>query len=168
MYFFTVVTYTRQPILCLEESRTVLREVIRDVKLAHPFGIKAWVLLPEHIHCIWELPKEDFDYSMRWGLIKREFTKRIKCRITTAITQSRISHRESNIWQRRFWEHRIRDDADYRAHFDYIHYNPVKHGLVACAKDWAYSTFHRYLKSGVYTEDWGGSEIKFPDGIGGE
>lgn len=163
-YLFTVVTYQRQPILCLDESRMALREAINEARKAHPFEIKAWVLLPDHLHCIWELPDGDVNYSMRWGLIKKGFTKRIKGAVGAAHpTESRLRHREATIWQRRFWEHNIRDERDYRIHCDYIHYNPVKHGLVSAPVGWEYSTFHRYLREGVYSREWGGKE---PDKIG--
>lgn len=163
-YFFTVVTYQRQPILCLEESRKALREAISAARGAHPFKIKAWVLLPDHLHCIWELPDGDVNYSMRWGLIKKEFTKKIRGMVGTAHpTESRIKHREGAIWQRRFWEHKIKDERDFQIHCDYIHYNPVKHGLVGAPVDWENSTFHTYLDDGVYSREWGNKE---PDKIG--
>ena len=168
VYFFTVVTYKRQPILCLDESRKALRGVLREIRDRYPFEIKAWVLLPDHLHCIWELPERDFDYSLRWALIKKGFTKRIKGRLSTAKpTDSRVRRGEAAVWQRRFWEHRIRDERDLVAHCDYIHYNPVKHGLAASARDWEYSTFHRYVKDGIYTEAWGRGGVDLPD-IGGE
>jgi len=162
-YFFTVITYERQPFLCLDEPREVLREVIKETRILYPFEIKAWVLLPDHLHTIWKLPEDDARYSMRWGFIKKEFTKRLKNPLSIApTTTSRFRHREGNLWQRRFWEHTIRDDDDYRRHVDYIHYNPVKHGLVARAGDWAYSTFQRYRQEGLYPADWGEAEIRFP------
>ena len=164
-YFFTVVTHERKPILCQEESFSSLREV----KTSRPFKIKAWVLLPDHLHCMWELPPGDFDYSVRWALIKKEFTKRMKGRLEPGRpSASRRRKREGALWQRRFWEHRIRDEKDYETHCDYIHYNPVKHGLVTRAKDWEFSTFHRFLKEGVYPEGWGSEEVEFHGGIGGE
>lgn len=180
-YFFTLVTYQRQPILCLDQCRPTLREVIKEVQFEHPFEIKAWVLLPDHLHCIWELPEGDFNYSMRWGLIKKEFTKRISSRVGYAHqiiksqmvgaahpTESRKKHREGTVWQRRFWEHQIRNERDFAVHCDYIHYNPVKHGLVKSPKDWLHSTFHRYVKEGAYPMEWGTSEIDFLEEIGGE
>ncbi len=116
-YFFTVVTYKRQPILCLADSIKTLREAIREVKEERPFEVNAWVLLPDHLHCVWELPEGDLDYSVRWALIKKGFTKRMKGRIETPLPNlSRIKHREASIWQRRFWEHQIRDEADLRMH----------------------------------------------------
>lgn len=101
-----------------------------EVKSTHPFTVDAWVLLPEHLHCIWTLPEEDMDFSKRWGLIKAKFSKGIK------------GHRATPVWQKRFWEHLIRDERDLQAHFDYIHYNPVKHGLVNSPREWPSSTLH--------------------------
>lgn len=175
-YFFTIVTYQRQPILCLDECKGVLRDVIKGVQLSHPFKIEAWVLLPDHIHCMWRLPEGDKDYSMRWGIIKKEFTKKVQNLAGKAIplvgrahpTLSRQKHREGTIWQRRFWEHQIRDEKDFAVHCNYIHYNPVKHGLVRSPKDWEYSTFHRFVKQGVYPVEWGMSEIGFSKEIGRE
>ena len=157
-FFFTVVTYRRRPILDLPESRKALREIIDEVRLRHPFSVDAWVLLPEHLHCIWTLPKGNPDFSMRWSLIKSGFSKRTRASLHVKewMNDSKISHRESTIWQRRFWEHQIRDEEGYRAYMDYIHYNPVKHGYVKRALDWPHSTFHRYVKSGIYPEYWGG------------
>ncbi|MBI5902100.1 MAG: transposase [Deltaproteobacteria bacterium] len=167
-YFFTVVTYGRQPILCLADSIKALSEAISEVKEERPFEAKAWVLLPDHLHCVWELPEGDLDYSVRWALIKKGFTKRMKGRIETPRPNlSRIKHREASVWRRRFWDHQIRDEADLRMHCDYIHYNPVKHGLVDSPMDWKHSTFHRYVKEGLYTEDRGGSEVELL-GAGGE
>ncbi|MCP4630521.1 MAG: transposase [bacterium] len=169
-YFFTVVTYQRKKILCLDSSRKILREVIQNVKFHHPFSIEAFVLLPEHIHCIWKLPDGDTNYSMRWGLIKKEFTKGYRKLVGTAHpTKSRLRHREAMVWQRRFWEHQIRDRRDFNTHCDYIHYNPVKHGLVSSPRDWQYSTFHGYVRKGKYDTDWGANkQIKFSSEIGNE
>ncbi|MBU0568650.1 transposase [bacterium] len=171
IYFFTVVTFSRQPFLCLEESRVALRRVIKEVCLSRPFKINALVLLPDHLHCIWTLPEGDTDYSRRWGLIKSGFTKMVGKELVGNAhpTMSRRKHREGLVWQRRFWEHQIRDERDYEVHCNYIHYNPVKHGLVNAPKDWAYSTFHRYVKKDIYPEDWGSMEpIELPQDIGGE
>ncbi len=168
-YFFTVVTYQRQPILCLEYSRLLLREVVDQVRNNHPFSIDAWVLLPDHMHCIWRLPKGDRDYSLRWALIKKEFTKRAKLWLDIPEPNlSRMKHRERTVWQRRYWEHMIRDEDDFSAHCDYVHYNPVKHGLVNAPKDWPHSTFHRYVDKGLYSEDWGATPIVLTPNIGME
>lgn len=156
-YFFTVVTYRRQTILCDDILRHALRSAIETVRVTRPFTIDAWVLLPDHLHCIWTLPEGDADFSTRWMMIKRKVS--IACATQYErpewLTASKQKHRESTLWQRRFWEHQIRDDEDYAKHFDYVHYNPVKHGLVTQAKDWQYSSFHRYVKRGSYAENWG-------------
>jgi putative transposase len=143
-YFFTVVTFARRPFLCSEESRAALRMAVAETRTSHPFVVEAWVLLPDHLHCIWRLPEGDMDYSVRWGLIKRGFTRRIRDAMELpGRNASREKHREAAAWQRRFWEHMVRDEGDCEAHSDYLHYNPVKHGLVAAPKDWPFSTFHK-------------------------
>jgi len=158
-YFFTVVTYKRQQILTKPESRRILRAVISEVKKEYPFKIDAWVLLPEHIHCIWTLPSGDADYSKRWGLIKLRFSTQAKSLFfrPELINKSKQKHRESSIWQRRFWEHEIRDQNDFNRHMDYIYYNPLKHGHVSQVIDWPFSTFHRDVKKGIYSSNWGGN-----------
>ena len=168
-YFFTVVTHNRRPFLCSEENRTILRQIIEEVRLLKPFEIDAWVLLPDHLHCIWTLPEGDADYSKRWGLFKARFTKKAGQAMPAIKSPSRLKHREGFVWQRRFWEHQIRDEKDFEAHCNYIHYNPVKHRYVSAPRDWAYSTFHRFVKQGAYSEDWGsGAPLILPDDIGGE
>ncbi len=156
--FFTVVACRRQPILCDEAIRNALRAAIASVRSAHLFVIDAWVLLPDHLHCVWTLPEGDADFLTRWRLIKRAVSLacRGSYRRTDWVTASKLKHRESTIWQRRFWEHQIRDDLDLQRHVDYIHYNPVKHGHVARVADWPYSTFHRYVQRGIYPPDWAG------------
>lgn len=167
-YFFTVVTHRRQAILNKPESRTILRQVIDETRKHHPFTVDAWVLLPDHMHCMWTLPKDDADYSKRWGMIKAGFTKQAKHLIQhdESLSYSKQRHRESAIWQRRFWEHQIRDEIDYQRHADYVHYNPVKHGLVNEVKAWPHSTFHRYVREGIYSEDWGGGFNAPKEGFG--
>lgn len=156
-YFFTQVTHERQPWLCQETGRSLLRSAIIKVRKKYPFAINAIVLLPDHLHCIWTLPPNDSDYSTRWRLIKSEVTKqgRSQLELQGEISESRIKRGEHNLWQRRFWEHWIRNETDFKHHFDYIHYNPVKHGLCNRASEWKYSSFHRYLVQGVYSIDWG-------------
>jgi putative transposase len=156
-FFFTVVTFDRRKILTLDISRQILSYAIKVVQAQYPFSIESWVLLPEHLHTIWTLPTGDSDYSKRWGLIKAKFSKGTKGFFHTEplATPSRNKRRETTIWQRRFWEHGIRDDKDFQRHIDYIHYNPVKHGLAQRAADWPYSTFHRYVREGFYPDNWG-------------
>lgn len=118
-YFFPVVTYRRRPILCLDASRVALRQAIADTRRSHPFAVAAWVLLPDHLHCIWELPEGDSGYSVRWTMIKKGFTQRVGGVLGDAsTTASRRKHREGDVWQRRFWEHTIRDERDLAAHCD--------------------------------------------------
>jgi len=165
-YFFTVVAYRRQTILCDDMVRTALRAAIENVRKARPFEIDAWVLLPDHLHCIWTLPEGDADFSTRWMMIKRAVS--LACRDdyhrVDWMSASKHKHRESTIWQRRFWEHQIRDEADFARHADYIHFNPVKHGHVSHVKDWPYSTFHQYVKQGLCSNDWAGAtDIPMPE-----
>ncbi|KAA6186000.1 transposase [Thiohalocapsa marina] len=155
-YFFTVVTERRRPLLTDEAPRRWLREAIAATRSDYPFAIDAWVLLPDHLHCIWTLPDGDADFSTHWRLIKRRFSQRANVLLHRDdwMSPSKRKHRESTIWQRRFWEHCIRNEGDYGAHMDYIHFNPVKHGLVTRVADWPYSTFHRLVAAGVYPPDW--------------
>jgi putative transposase len=132
----------------------LLRNSVGLVKQSHPFSIHGWVVLPDHLHCVIELPENDTDYSTRWRLIKMGFSKALpNLERRSPVRQHRG---ERGIWQRRFWEHLIRDDTDYMAHMDYIHINPVKHGLVDSVAAWPHSTFHRWVKQGVYEPDWAG------------
>ncbi len=140
----------------------LLREAVRRVKSKRPFEINAWVVLPDHMHCVWTLPEGDADFSVRWKEIKTLFSKSLpKMEFRDAVREKKG---ERGIWQRRFWEHTIRDADDYARHVDYIHLNPCKHGLVARVRDWPYSTFHRYVAQGVYAEDWLGDEIDIETG----
>ena len=158
-YFFTVVAYRRQPILCNEAIRNALRDAIETVRTSRSFVIDAWVLLPDHLHCVWTLPDGDADFSTRWMKIKRAVS--LACREIyhrpDLVSTSKFKHRESTIWQRRFWEHHIRNENDFARHVDYIHFNPVKHGHAQNAIDWPYSTFHRHVRDGIYARDWAGS-----------
>jgi putative transposase len=167
-FFFTVVTYHRQKVLTHTSNRQLLRAILKEVKSILPFTIDAWVLLPDHIHCIWTLPQNDNNFSKRWGMIKAKFSKQAKHLFNPDwMNSSKQKHRESTLWQRRFREHQIRDDLDFQRHVEYIHYNPVKHGLVQRAADWPYSTFHKYVRQGIYPENWGTSEFdKSKDGFG--
>jgi putative transposase len=154
-YFFTVVAYDRRPIFCEPIFRTALRNAIKETQLELPFDIDAWVLLPDHLHCIWTLPSNDDNFSIRWAKIKRNVTKQCSCLHSQQLmTPSKYKRKESTLWQRRFWEHQIRSEQDFAHHADYIHYNPVKHGYVKQVADWQYSTFHRYVKQGFYPQNW--------------
>jgi putative transposase len=160
-FFFTVVSYHRRPILCTDAVRRSLRIAIENLRTTRPFSIDAWVLLPDHLHCIWTLPEGDCDFSTRWSLIKRSVSH-FSSEVTldpASRSASSCKRRESTIWQRRFWEHQIRDELDFERHADYIHFNPVKHGHVERVIDWPYSTFHRYVRNGLYLKDWGGENV---------
>jgi putative transposase len=121
----------------------------------HPFSLDAVVILPEHLHCVWTLPTGDPDFATRWRLIKTEFSKKIAA--IDRRSNSRVSKGERGIWQRRYWEHTIRDERDFARRCDYIHFNPVKHGHAARAADWPFSSFKKFVRSGMYPMDWGGS-----------
>ena len=155
-FFFTVVTHQRRRLFHLERHRTLLGESIRRCQSDWPFEINAIVLLPDHLHTIWTLPQGDTNYSARWSVIKKEFTKAFMASGGTDHEVSAGKQREHRrgVWQRRFWEHTIENEDDFETHFDYIHYNPVKHGLVECPIDWSASSFHRWAKAGVYTKNW--------------
>ncbi len=151
-YFFTVNCANRHNNQILVERINLLRKAFLEVKMKHPFIIDAVVVLPEHLHCIWTLPSGDADYKTRWALIKAGFSRGIPPGENRS--ESRIKRGERGIWQRRYWEHLIRDDQDYQRHVDYIHWNPVKHGWVERVKEWPYSSFHRHVKQGILPEDW--------------
>ena len=151
-YFFTVNLAHRKGNQLLIRHIDALRAAFKKIKQNHPFKMDAVVILPEHLHCIWQLPQGDDDYSTRWRLIKSEFSQSIET--GEYISQSRQRKNERGIWQRRFWEHLIRNDEDYSYHFDYIHYNPVKHGYVKRVKDWQYSSFHYWVSKEVYSLSW--------------
>lgn len=144
-YFFTVNLRDRTSHLLVDQIHA-LRSAVRRVRAERPFQIHAWVVLPDHLHCIWTLPEGDGDYSTRWRAIKSRFTKAIGTPGTP-------------IWQRRFWERTIRTQTEFNALVDYIHVNPQKHGWVTRVIDWPYSTFHRYVARGVYPKDWAGESI---------
>ena len=149
--FFTVNLLDRRGTLLVDDVDT-LRKAVRHVRERHPFSIDAWVVLPDHLHAIWTLPEDDADFSGRWALIKSRFSRSIPK--GEVISASREHKGERGIWQRRFWEHRIRDERDLRAHVDYVHINPVKHGYVCRASDWPHSTIHRYIRDGIVPDDW--------------
>ena len=155
-YFFTVVLANRSVGL-LTTHINELRTAFRQVMGAHPFTIEAIVILPDHLHCLWTLPSEDDNFSMRWRQIKSHFSRHLPP--LEFRSQNNKKRNERGIWQRRFWEHVIRDEADYRRHMDYIHYNPVKHGYVKRVVDWEYSSFHRLVEQGVYSLNWTGEGV---------
>lgn len=168
-FFFTVVTHNRRRFLCYESNVALLREAFRSVIDQHPFSVAAFVLLPEHLHCIWTLPENDNDFSTRWRLIKSYFSRKCKDEFKGLQTANRLNKSEQAVWQHRFWEHQIRNDEDFIKHVEYVHYNPVKHGLVRSPIAWPHSTFRRYVEQGVYHAGWGADRaIIFDEKVGSE
>ena len=165
-YFFTLVTHDRRPLLTSPLARRCLRSAWTETRRRKPFRLDAVCLLPDHLHCVWTLPQDDADYPARWSMIKSLFTKRYLGEGGDQGPQNASRQRsgEATVWQRRYWEHVIRDDADFERHVNYTHYNPVKHGHVLRPADWKWSTFHKYLRQGIYDEDWGETE---PRDVGG-
>lgn len=155
-FFFTVNLADRRSRL-LTDNIAILRDAVRKVRARAPFHIDAWAVLPDHLHAVWTLPENDMNYSARWQAIKTEFSKRIPH--GEFRSASRESKGERGLWQRRFWEHTIRDDKDYATHVDYVHFNPVKHGWVSSAADWPYSSFHKASAAGFYPADWTEGEL---------
>jgi putative transposase len=155
-YFFTLVTYKRYPIFSTQRAIDFFDEAIRYTEKRMPFDIVASVILPDHLHHIWTMPIDSCDFSTRWRLIKSHFT-RSWCQVgSVSKSLSRIKKGEQDVWQRRFWEHLIRDEADLTRHIEYIHINPVKHNFVKSPIEWKYSSFNNYVREGIYSPNWGG------------
>jgi putative transposase len=152
-WFFTVNLAERKWNTLLVDEIEPLRQAFRTVQQRHPFHIDAIVVMPDHLHCIWTLPDGDTDYSMRWNLLKGQFSRSLEK--GERVSASRMGKRERGIWQRRFWAHLILDQEDFNRHVEYIHWNPVKHGLATQVVDWPYSSFHHYVRHGVYPAAWG-------------
>jgi putative transposase len=155
-WFFTVNLAYREENHLLLENIDLLRMAFYEVKKRHPFTIDAIVIMPNHLHCLWTLPPDDLDYSNRWGQIKGYFSRHINK--GERLTTSRSKRRERGLWQRRFWAHLITDQDDFNIHADYIHWNPVKHGWVNQVADWQYSSFHKFVRLGIYPATWGCTE----------
>ncbi|MDF0516040.1 transposase [Bradyrhizobium yuanmingense] len=160
-FFFTVNLADRRQSL-LTANIDLLRTAFREIRERHPFTIDAIVVLPEHLHTVWTMPDGDADFAMRWRQIKSAFSRNLATE--EPISASRSGKAERGIWQRRYWEHTIRDEEDYARHIDYVHINPVKHGLVDRVRDWAPSSFHRYVALGTYPADWAGDLSQRDDG----
>lgn len=166
-HFFTVVMEKRRPVFASREAVQALREAFCAVRSTRPFTVDAMVVLPDHLHCIWTLPSDDADFATRWRLIKTWFTKHCDPGLRLTPNPARQAKGEQALWQHRYWEHLLRDEADYIRHVEYIHFNPVKHGLAASAMDWPYSSFRRQVEAGVYPPDWGRGAMDF-EGVGHE
>jgi putative transposase len=155
-FFFTLVTENRCPLFADERAREYLRLAILECQARRAFTLDAIVLLPDHLHALWTLPDGDANFSTRWAIIKKTFTQqwlRVGGR-EQATSDSRHRNRRRGVWQRRFWEHTIRDERDWVRHVDYIHYNPVKHGHATCPHAWPHSSFARWARDGYYAGDW--------------
>jgi putative transposase len=151
-YFFTVTLADRTS-SALVDHVTALRMAFRIARRERPFTIDAIVILPDHLHAIWTLPPGDADFSGRWRRIKAHFTHRL---VAAGTSVERRRNGEYALWQRRFWEHTIRNEIDFARHVDYVHFNPVKHMLVRRALEWPYSSLHAYVRRGVLPADWAG------------
>ena len=151
-YFFTVNLLERYPNDLLVRHIDALRDAVLRTRERHPFAVDAWVVLPDHLHAVWTLPAGNADFTNRWRTIKQHFSRAVERGERRSAV--RVRRKERGMWQRRFWEHAIRDDADYQKHIDYVHINPLKHGYVERVRDWPYSTFHRFVEAGLYTPDW--------------
>nr|WP_315776503.1 transposase [Bradyrhizobium sp. SZCCHNR1053] len=163
LFFFTVVLKDRTSHLLVEQIDR-FRSCYRVAQERRPFETIAICVLPDHLHVVWALPDDDADYPIRWALIKSGFSRGLK---SQKHSRSLSAKREKGIWQRRYWEHAIRDDADLARHIDYIHFNPVKHGHVSRVADWPHSSFHRFVERGWLAADWGG-DVKEIAGSFGE
>jgi putative transposase len=154
--FLTIVTYQRRPLFREEDNVDRLRSALSEVKAEMPFEVSAAVVLPDHMHFLWSLPAGEDGTSARVGKMKLLFTRSLRGVGVTSddVPASRRRHRESDVWQRRFIDHVIRDADDFKTHLDYIHYNPVKHGLVACPHAWPHSSFRKWVENGTYAPDW--------------
>ena len=160
-YFFTVTLRDRNSDLLIREI-ALLRRVVATTRARYPFHIDAWVVLPEHMHCLWTMPSDAPDFALRWRMIKSNFAKGIARGEPRTLAQRLRGQR--GIWQRGYWEHLIRDAEDFQRHFDYVHINPVKHGWVSAVKEWPYSSFHRAVAQGIYPPNWAGDENDIPVG----
>jgi putative transposase len=166
-FFFTVVTEGRRPILAPADAVAVLREALRTVRARRPFVIDAIVVLPDHLHCIWTLPPGDADFATRWRLVKTWFTKHCDPALCGVANAARRSKGAQAVWQHRYWEHQLQDEQDFMRHVEYIHFNPVKHGLAATPLTWPYSSLSRYVDAGLYPPDWGQGVVEL-EGVGHE
>lgn len=148
--FFTVALADRGSNLLVREVER-LRAAVRVTRAERPFGIDAWVVLPDHLHAVWTLPEGDRDFAIRWSAIKARFSAGLQA---GRLRQSHVARREKGIWQRRFWERHLRNEADHEAHVRYCWLNPVKHGLVELAVDWPHSSIHRDIARGRVEPEW--------------
>jgi putative transposase len=165
-YFFVVNAHDRRPMFEEEYARRCLRLAWREARDRRPFETVALCLLPEHLHCIWTLPEGDSDYSTRWRHLKSAFSRHYhEGRRRRPVSESRHARRSAGLWQVRFWEHAVKNEGDFHRHLDYIHYNPVKHGLAKSPLEWPWSTFKRFVRDGMYEPGWGSQEPESIEGM---
>jgi putative transposase len=164
-FFFTVVTHYRRRFLTTPVARKSLRQAFREIRARRQFKIEAIVLQPDHLHCVWTLPPMDASYDIRWLQIKSRFTQLFLAGggDEAGISAARAIKGERGVWQPRYFEHTVRDESDLKHCVDYIHLNPLKHGLVQRVRDWPWSSFHRFVQLGEYSIDWGSSPEFFGD-----
>jgi putative transposase len=162
-FFFTVAIANRSDDLLVRHI-DLLRRSYAEVQRRYPFETIAICVLPDHLHAIWSLSADEANYSLRWNLIKSGFSRNLPS--ARSRSASKITRREKGLWQRRYWEHAIRNDADLVRHVDYIHFNPVKHGLVSRAREWPYSSFHSYVERDILPADWGGDMRRLKGSFG--
>jgi REP-associated tyrosine transposase len=169
-YFFTLVTHRREPLLADPSNITRWRGAVAKVQRSRPFIVEGEVVLPDHLHVLWTLPDGDAEFATRIRLVKTAFTKSLGALdAAPRKSSSRARRGEREVWQRRYWEHLVRDERDFRAHLDYIHLNPIRHGLVARPGDWPHSTFHIWVDRGAYEAWWGTDELPpLPEWVGSE
>jgi putative transposase len=160
-YFFTLITHNRNKLFASSKTRELFLEALEHVRIYHPFTLIAYCILPDHIHLLIKLPEDDDNFSTRISEIKKRFTKQYRAK--NNISQSKnslVKQQNISLWKDRFWEHYIRDENDLSRHIEYIHFNPVKHGLVNQTKDWRASSFFDYVQKGYFDSDWGQGETK--------
>src|SRR5262245_16696869 len=162
-FFFTLALADRSSDLLVRHIEQ-LRASYSRVQRRYPFETIAICVLPDHLHAIWSVPQDDANFPLRWSQIKAGFSRELS--ESAHLSPSKIAKREKGIWQRRYWEHVVRDDTDLQRHVDYIHFNPVKHGHVSRARDWPYSSFARYVERGLLPLDWGGDALDLPGSFG--
>jgi putative transposase len=163
-YFFTITLADRRSEALVDHIGALL-SAFRVARRERPFSIDAIVVLPDHLHAIFTLPPKDTDFPGRWRRIKGHFSTALT---KTGLDLKRFPNGDLALWQRRFWEHTIRDDRDFERHVDYIHFNPVKHGLVQRVRNWPHSSFHRYVREALLPDDWAGDAGRDDDGDFGE
>jgi putative transposase len=149
-YFFTVTLADRQSTTLVDHVGS-LRAAFRRARSERPFVVDAIVILPDHLHAILTMPPTDSDFPGRWRRIKGYFSTSI---INSGAPITRHNNGDLALWQRRYWEHTIRDERDFERHVNYIHFNPVKHRLVMQVRDWPHSSFHLYVRKGILPSDW--------------